>query len=405
MDLVERILPPDTPSTTRGRAPPRPGLPARPRDHRLAGRDRPAASEDAAYLAVAADAASSPPGSSGRMWWERDRDASGRSTSSSSGRADGVGRPLPGALASRSCRTGSSRTSPARCSSRTSTPDGGPDRPDAGSCSSTRRGCGGVTARSMRRLPGPLPRDRRPGGARGARRRRGGAGGQRPDRRAAPHHPHPGHPSRRHRALPGARRRGERPAALGLPRGPDGRADDPVPRPSEPTWQYPFQSLLRAGARAGDGLGLERLDRRTRCSRWRSRSTGSIRRAPRRSGRPSCPTSGSTLDEALARSRSARPTSTTSTTTTGSLERRQAGRPRRARPRPVRPGRGRIGEARVVAHVRRGRAGLRGPGARRLTLSARRSAGPAGHDPAAARDGRPTARRPRPRPAGRASTG
>ena len=42
MDLVQRVLPPDSQARLRGRAPPRPGQAARPRDHRLAGRDRPA---------------------------------------------------------------------------------------------------------------------------------------------------------------------------------------------------------------------------------------------------------------------------------------------------------------------------------------------------------------------------
>ena len=49
-----------------------------------------------------------------------------------------------------------------------------------------------------------------------------------------------------------------------------------------------------AGRGPRDGLRLERLDRRTRCSRWRSRSSGATGVRSRRAGRRSCPTSGST---------------------------------------------------------------------------------------------------------------
>ena len=52
------------------------------------------------------------------------------------------------------------------------------------------------------RLPAALPRHRRPGRARVARRGRGRASGQRPVGHAPAHRPHPGHPPRRHRALP-----------------------------------------------------------------------------------------------------------------------------------------------------------------------------------------------------------
>ena len=41
------------------------------------------------------------------------------------------------------------------------------------------------------------------------------------------------------------------------------------------TWQYPFASLLAAGRDPRHGLRLGRLDRRSRCSRWRWRSPGS----------------------------------------------------------------------------------------------------------------------------------
>ncbi len=122
------------------------------------------------------------------------------------------------------------------------------------------------------RVPAALPRDRRPGGPRLAGRGRGRAPGQRDVRHAAAHRPHPGHPPRRHPAVPRARRGGQCPAALGGPRGPDGRADDPVPRravalavpvplacgPPAPSWRWARTGASRA---------------RTRSGRWRSRSS------------------------------------------------------------------------------------------------------------------------------------
>ena len=91
---------------------------------------------------------------------------------------------------------------------------------------------GGRDAPRRRRVPGPLPRPRRTRGARGARRDRGGADGERAERRSAPPRAHPGRASRRHPAVPRARRGRERAAALGGARGADGRPDDPVPRAS-----------------------------------------------------------------------------------------------------------------------------------------------------------------------------
>ena len=64
----------------------------------------------------------------------------------------------------------------------------------------------------------------------GARRHRGRAQGQRLDRHAAPPRPPPAGPPRRPAALPAAGRARQRPAAVGRPRGPDGRPHDPVPR-------------------------------------------------------------------------------------------------------------------------------------------------------------------------------
>ena len=97
--------------------------------------------------------------------------------------------------------------------------------------SSTRSRCAThVTAARRRRLPGALPRARRPRRARGARRRRGGPRGERPHRRPAPPGPPPGGPPRRHPAVRRARRGRQHPAALGRARAADGRAHAAVPR-------------------------------------------------------------------------------------------------------------------------------------------------------------------------------
>ena len=50
-----------------------------------------------------------------------------------------------------------------------------------------------------------------------------------------------------------ARRRRQHPAALGPQRGPDDRADNPVPAPERAALQYPFRSLAAAGARLVGG--------------------------------------------------------------------------------------------------------------------------------------------------------
>ncbi len=116
--------------------------------------------------------------------------------------------------------------------------------------------------------------------------------GQRPDGHAAAHRPHPGHPSRRHRTVRAARRRGQRPGALGGPSAPDGRPDDPVPRD---------RNGRPGSTRSARSCGPERRSRwaptglsraRTRCWRWRwpSRASTSKHAA---SGRRSCPMSGS----------------------------------------------------------------------------------------------------------------
>ena len=94
--------------------------------------------------------------------------------------------------------------------------------------------------------------------------------------------------------------------------------------------------VAAAGGRApGDGLRLERLDARTRCSRWRSRSPASarLRAAP---PTPFLPDERLTLEEALAgvhdRLGLRQPPRRRDRHDRG----RQAGRPRRPRPRPVR---------------------------------------------------------------------
>ena len=357
--------------------------------------------DHAAYLAVAGSRRADRPGGRGAVVGAR-LGRVGRSTSSSNAAPDGIARPLPGRARSRSWSTASSRRSPARCSSRTCRPTAGP---------ADRTGILFVEPERLRRrdaaarrggLPGPLPRDRRPGGARGARRRRGRPVGQRTDRRPAPHRPHPGHPSGRHRRASRDSTSSPTPSRSGPPtRPPDGRADDPVPRPAAS-----HAGSTRSSHSCGPAhdwrwarTGASRPP--TRCSRSRSRSTGST--AARRTLRPPfLPEERLTLDEAVRAFTIGSAYVNHLDDATGSisvgkladlivLDRdlfdRGAGRDRR--------GTGR-------RHVRRGRAGVRGPGARRLTLSGRRSAGPAGRDPAAARDARPTARRPRPA-AGRSS--
>ena len=65
--------------------------------------------------------------------------------------------------------------------------------------------------------------------------------------------PHPGRSPCRHPALRVARRGRQRPALLGRPRGSDDRPHDASPRARGRAWQYPFASLLRAGARLAFG--------------------------------------------------------------------------------------------------------------------------------------------------------
>ena len=145
-------------------------------------------------------------------------------------------------------------------------------------------------------------------------------------------------PSRRRAAVRRARRRRQRPAAVGLPRGPDGRPHDPVPR---------ARSERRGSTRSRRCCGP------ARASRW----------APTGASRPPNPlveieVAVNRADPAPAdprrrravpagRAAHARARRSTAFTLgsayvnhldddTGSIERRQARRPRRRRPRPVR---------------------------------------------------------------------
>ena len=97
-------------------------------------------------------------------------------------------------------------------------------RPTTG-CRSSTRGPARLRHRARPpRLPGALPRPRRPGRARGAGRGRGGPHGQRLQRQPPPPRPPPGGPPRRHRPLPHARRHRQHAAAVGRARAADGRA-------------------------------------------------------------------------------------------------------------------------------------------------------------------------------------
>ena len=108
-----------------------------------------------------------------------------------------------------------------------------------------------------------------------------------------------------------ARRGGQRPGRLGRPRGSARVPDPPLPRPGARRPGLPVRLAAARRGAAGDGLGLERLHRRSRCSRSRSRSTGSATSIAGRSRR-SCPASGSGSTTRSRPSRSDRRGSTTS---------------------------------------------------------------------------------------------
>ena len=114
----------------------------------------------------------------GAQWWDRARGAEQVPRAGRAARG-GRGRSVSARRRSRSCRTASSRTSRPGCS----TP-----YLDACGCPTGNRGLSFVDPLALQRardragrgrLPGALPRDRRPRGPRGARRRRARRGGQR----------------------------------------------------------------------------------------------------------------------------------------------------------------------------------------------------------------------------------
>ncbi len=132
--------------------------------------------------------------------------------------------------------------------------------------------CGRHPARCAR-VPGPRPCHRRSRRARRARRHRGRAAGQRHERYPAADRASPARPSGRPRAVPCARRRGRRPGLLGRARRPDGGADDPVrgSRTGRPDVSHRVAAAGRRDASRWARTGASR--RRTRCSRWRWRSS------------------------------------------------------------------------------------------------------------------------------------
>ena len=104
------------------------------------------------------------------------------------------------------------------------------------------------------RLPGALPRARRPGGAQRAQRDRSRQARQQGLDDPPPPGAPAGHSPGRHPAVRRARRDREHPAAVGHPRVADDRADDPVPRrDAEARRQYPFAALAKSGAHLAGG--------------------------------------------------------------------------------------------------------------------------------------------------------
>ena len=165
--------------------------------------------------------------------------------------------------------------------------------------------------------------------------------GQRPVGHAAAHRPHPGDPPRRHPALRGARTSPPtRSRYWAVPRGPDGRPHDPVPRAGAvDAGSTRSGRCCAAGARAGDGLGLERLDREPAArdgGRGRARSR---RRVARRAARPFLPDERLDLVDALAAFTLGLGLGQPPRRRDGLDRGRQARRPRGHRPRPVRAGR------------------------------------------------------------------
>ena len=134
---------------------------------------------------------------------------------------------------------------------------------------------------------------------------------ERPVRYAAAHRPHPGHPPRRHRPLPRARRGRQRPAVLGRPRR---RRWTTSRSRSSATGGAGSTRSVRCGppARCSRWARTGASRPRTRCSRWRSRSSASPTRAVASASR-SCRTSDWSSSMRWPRSPRAPRTSTTST--------------------------------------------------------------------------------------------
>ena len=179
--------------------------------------------------------------------------------------------------------------------------------------------------------------------ARRSTRSRSRARGQRPDGHAAAHRAHPGHPPRRHRPLRDARRDANA-QALWASHHP--QMDDltiPFLGPERATWQYPFRSLLRAGARLAMG------------SDWASRAPNpllemevAVTRIDAETARRPAAVPARRADRARRRARRLHLGECLGQPPRGRrrLDRgRQGGRPRRPRPRPVRS-RGRAPSAR-----------------------------------------------------------
>ena len=179
------------------------------------------------------------------------------------------------------------------------------------------------------------------------------------------------------RALPRARRGGQRPGRLGGPRGSARAPDAPLPRAGARRLAvYPFALAAARRGAAGDGLRLERVHRRSVAPDGGRGQLGSATRIAARSRRSS-PTSGSRLEDALAAFTLGSAWVNHLEAEVGSIEVGKAGRPGRARSRPVRPGGRRDRRGAGGRHVRRRRRGPRGRRARGLSpaaLGPRRSA-------------------------------
>ena len=108
---------------------------------------------------------------------------------------------------------------------------------------------GGRDASGRARFPGALPRPRRSRGSRGAGCDRGRRRHQRLQRSPPPSGAPADRAPRRPGSVPSARRARQRAAAVGGPRGADGRADDPVPRRAAMDLAVPVRLASCARAR------------------------------------------------------------------------------------------------------------------------------------------------------------